>query len=104
MKWRSRSWFSFPSDFARDCLVVMACLCGGRCLDEGRILVGQRLRHTPAPALGQDLRRGIGEDLLVALLHSVEDGSCNSLWRGLRNFEATGHVSVCGSGQDGVDP
>src|SRR5258707_7761185 len=40
----------------KDCLVVMACLCGGRCLDEGRILVGQCLRHTPVPAFGQDRR------------------------------------------------
>src|SRR5437879_4686203 len=45
----------FSRDFGMTAWLQGPCLCGRRCLYEGRILVLERLRHTPAPALSQDL-------------------------------------------------
>src|SRR5713226_7923130 len=45
----------FSCDFGMTAWLQGPCLCGGLCLYEGRILALERLRHTPAPALSQDL-------------------------------------------------
>src|SRR6266568_695192 len=51
---------------------------------ERRTLALERLGRTAQPALGHGLRHGIGEDVLLTLLHSVEDGSRDGFRRGLR--------------------
>jgi hypothetical protein len=42
---------------------------------EHRVLALHRLDDTAAPGLGDGLRHRIGEDVLFAVLHSVEDGA-----------------------------
>src|SRR6266508_6992450 len=78
--------------------------CGPSRLDghwqERRILALERLGHTAAPAVRHGLRHGIGEDVLLLVLHSVEDASRDGLRRGLRYVEASGHVRVHGAEHD----
>src|SRR5581483_6757986 len=50
-----------------------------RPVDEGRKLASERLDRTAAPALGQRLRHGVREDLLLVVLHAVEDGAGDGL-------------------------
>src|SRR5713226_8258417 len=86
---------------------VTGCLClclDGLCCYERRELALERLGRTAAPALGHGLRHGIGEDVLLPVLHSVEDGSRDGLRRSLRYVEAPSHVGVGGAGEDGMNP
>src|SRR5579863_447081 len=55
---------------------------------EGGELVLHRLDDAGAPAFGDGLGRRIRENVLVAFLHSVENGSRDRRWRGLRYLEA----------------
>src|SRR5918994_3996221 len=52
-------------------------------LNERRVLALELLGRAGAPALGHHLRHRVGEDLLLVVLHSVEDGAGNGLRRGL---------------------
>src|ERR1700716_4661750 len=70
---------------------------------ERRILALERLGHTAAPALSQGLCHGIGEDILLPSLQSVQDAFRDGLRRALRYFEAPGHIGVHRAGQDGMN-
>src|ERR1022692_3246821 len=72
-------------------LSLWLCRDGLRCC-ERRVLALEGLDRTAAPAFGQGLRRGIGEDVFLSVLHPVEDGPRDGLRRGLGYVEAPGHV------------
>src|ERR1035438_5098405 len=76
----------------------------GLCCCEGGVLALEGLDRTAAPALGQGLRRGIGEDVFLSVLHAVEDGSRDRFRGGLGYVEAPGHIGVGGAGQDRMHP
>src|SRR5437870_4149767 len=63
----------------------------------------QRLGCAGAPTLGDRLRHGIGEDVLVAFLEAVEDASCDGLRRKLWYVEVSRHVGVHGTGHNGMN-
>src|SRR5215472_3741602 len=63
----------------------------------------QRLGCAGAPTLGDRLRHGIGEDVLVAFLQTVEDAARDGLRRKLRYVEVSRHVGVHGAGEDGMN-
>jgi hypothetical protein len=88
--------------FANLCPSCCSCRVVRR-LEQRRILALERLGRAAAPALSHGLRHGIGEDVLLPVLHSVEDGSCHGPRRGLRDVEASGHIGVHGPGQDGMN-
>src|SRR6185437_6951238 len=69
----------------------------------GRELPLECFRHTTAPAFCDRRRHGIGEDVLLASFHAVEDGACDRFRRGLRNVEAAGHVGVHRTRKDAMD-
>src|SRR6266446_4654549 len=56
-----------------------------------------------ASKVGSFLASAEGEDVLLLVLHSIEDGPRNGLRRGLRYVEASGRICVHGSCQDGVN-
>ena len=59
-------------------------LCDGRELGrDSRVLALEGLVHAAAPALSHGLRHRIGEDVVLVVLHSVEDGARDRLRRGL---------------------
>jgi hypothetical protein len=66
-------------------------------------LAFERLCHAGAPALGDGLGCGIGEDLLFTPFQSVEDAFRGSRGCGLWNVEAAVHVGVDGAEDDGVN-
>src|SRR5215510_1033281 len=77
---------------------------GGFCCGERGELALERLDGAAAPAVSDGRRRGVGEDVLLVVVHRVEDGSRDGLRSGLRYVESPGHVGVGGAGQDGMNP
>jgi DNA-binding LacI/PurR family transcriptional regulator len=69
-----------------------------------RELAFEGLDGAVAPAVGEGLGHGIGEDVLLTPVHRVEDGARDGLRGGLRDVEVPGHVGIGGPDQDGVDP
>src|SRR5262245_1322861 len=72
-------------------------------LHETGELALERLDHASAPALGHGLGHGIREDVLLPFLQAIEDATRRGLGRGLRNLEASIHISVDGAQEDGMD-
>src|ERR1035438_7061770 len=84
-------------------LSLWLCRDGLRCCERG-VLALEGLDRAAAPAFGQGLRRGIGEDVFLSVLHAVEDGSRDRFGGGLGYVEAPGHIGVGGAGQDRMHP
>src|SRR5215470_20385939 len=71
---------------------------------ERRILALERLGGSAAPALRHGLCHGIGENVLLSFLHSVEDGLRNGLRRGISDVVSSRHIRVHGAEQGRVNP
>src|SRR2546425_360646 len=71
--------------------------------DENRDLAFEGLDYAVAPTLGDGLGHWIRENLLFAFFHAIEDGHRDGLGRGLREIDASGHIGVDRSGQNGMN-
>src|SRR6186713_1669943 len=74
-----------------------------RALQERCKLALEFLDDARAPACGHRLGHRVGEDLLFTVLQSIEDAARRGLGRRLRDLEASIHIGVDGSEEDGVD-
>src|SRR5258708_13765266 len=63
----------------------------------------ERLGCAGAPTIGDRLRHGIGEDVLVAFFQAVEDASRYGLGSKLWYVKVPRHAAVHGAGEDGMN-
>ena len=85
--------------------ISFAVLCGTRRIVRRECceLALKRLAHSGAPALGDGLGRGIGEDVLFAFFQSIEDACSRRFGRDFRYVEAAVHVGVDRPQDDSMD-